>query len=468
MRNDKLLPMIVTLVSLLLTMMLPAEARNNGSAKIPYPGGKHYMYRLTLTDKRPSIHMMSNPLSFLSAKALERRRRQGISVDTLDVPVAQQYVDEVEKLPGMKVVSRSRWSNTIVVRTKDAAATGRLSQLPFVSDVRMVWVSPDSIVANPPRPKYHTEIEQRDTSIHASHGVAQPQLEMVGGVKLHERGFRGQGMTIAVMDAGFLNADLIPAFRDINLVGYADFVVPQSRSIFAEMEHGANVLSILAINKPGVYVGAAPDAAYWLLRCEDQQSEQPVEEDYWAAAAEFADSAGVDVISCSLGFNIYDKPFTNYYSYWQQDGRTALISRMASTVASRGMVLVNSAGNNGQDPWKKIGFPADARDMLCVGAVTPERRNASFSSVGPSADGRVKPDVMAQGSPTNILSERGTLTSVMGTSFSCPIVAGLTACLWQEHREMTAMQIIDLVRSLGDNFSHPDNVYGYGVPDFSK
>ena len=207
MRNDKLLPMIVTLVSLLLTTMLPAEARTNGSAKIPYPGGKHYMYRLTLTDKLPSIHMMSNPLSFLSAKALERRRRQGISVDTLDVPVAQQYVDEVEKLPGMKVVSRSRWSNTIVVRTKDAAATGRLSQLPFVSDVRMVWVSPDSIVANPPRPKYHTEIEQRDTSIHASHGVAQPQLEMVGGVKLHERGFRGQGMTIAVMDAGFLNAD---------------------------------------------------------------------------------------------------------------------------------------------------------------------------------------------------------------------------------------------------------------------
>ena len=426
------------------------------------------MYRLTLTDKLPSLHMMNNPLSFLSAKALERRRRQGISVDTLDVPVAQQYVDEVEKLPGMKVVSRSRWSNTIVVRTKDAAATGRLSQLPFVSDVRMVWVSPDSIVANPPRPKYHTEIEQRDTSIHASHGVAQQQLEMVGGVKLHERGFRGQGMTIAVMDAGFLNADLIPAFRDINLVGYADFVVPQSRSIFAEMEHGANVLSILAINKPGVYVGAAPDAAYWLLRCEDQQSEQPVEEDYWAAAAEFADSAGVDVISCSLGFNIYDKPFTNYYSYWQQDGRTALISRMASTVASRGMVLVNSAGNDGQDPWKKIGFPADARDMLCVGAVTPERRNASFSSVGPSADGRVKPDVMAQGSPTKILSERGTLTSVMGTSFSCPIVAGLTACLWQEHREMTALQIIDLVRSLGDNFSHPDNVYGYGVPDFSK
>ena len=229
MRNDKLQPMIMTLVWLLLTTMLTAEARTNGSAKIPYPGGKQYMYRLTLTDKRPSIHMMGNPLSFLSAKALERRRRQGISVDTLDVPVAQQYVDEVEKLAGMKVVSRSRWSNTIVVRTKDGDATGRLSHLPFVSDVRMVWVSPDSIAPTPPRPRYHTEIEQRDTSIHASHGVAQQQLEMVGGVKLHERGFRGQGMTIAVLDAGFLNADLIPAFRDINLVGYADFVVPQSR-----------------------------------------------------------------------------------------------------------------------------------------------------------------------------------------------------------------------------------------------
>lgn len=458
---------LATLVMILSLWLHPFASLADGALRVAYPGGKHYMYRLTLTDKSPSLHLLFTPENILSPKALERRRRQGISVDTLDLPVAQSYVDEVERIKGMKVVSRSRWNNTMVVRTREQDAEQRLKNLPFVSDARLVWVSPDSIQPSRQRPKYHREIELRDTTVHSSHGVAAPQLEMLGGIKLHERGFRGQGMTIAVLDAGFLNADLIPALRDIRLVGFADFVVPQSRSVFSEMEHGTQVLSVMAVNQPGVYVGAAPDADYWLLRCEDQQSEQPVEEDYWAAAAEYADSVGADVISCSLGFTDYDKPFSGY-SYWQQDGEAAFISHTASVVASRGMVLVNSAGNEGMGQWKKISFPADARDIITVGAVTPERGNAGFSSVGPTADGRVKPDVMAQGSPTTVISERGTITSEMGTSFACPLVAGLTACLWQEHRGMTALDIVRLVRSLGDNAVHPDNVYGYGVPDFSK
>lgn len=433
----------------------------------PYPGGRQYMYRLWLRDKRPSMPLLKTPTAFLSPRALERRRRQGISVDSLDLPVAQEYVGQVERMKGMKVVSRSRWNNTVVVRTAQKDAETALRQLPCVAKVQLVWISPDSIEARRPRPKFHKELTVIDTALDASHGAAESQLEMLGGVELHSRGFRGQGMTIAVLDAGFLNADLIPALRDINLVGFADMVVPASRSIFEEMEHGTQVLSTLAVNRPGVYVGAAPDADYWLIRCEDQQSEQPVEEDYWAAAAEYADSVGADVISCSLGFAVYDKPFPAY-AYWQQDGRSAFISRSASLVASRGMVLVNSAGNEGMGQWKKISFPADAIDILTVGAVTPERRNAGFSSLGPTADGRVKPDVMAQGSPTAVVSERGTVTSEMGTSFACPLVAGLTACLWQEHRQLTALEIVALVRSLGDNASHPDNVYGYGVPDFAE
>ena len=422
-------------------------------------------YRISLRDKAATIYSLEHPEQFLSQKAIDRRRKQNLAVDSTDLPVCRKYIDEIRR-QGVNVVVTGKWENFVTVSCNDSALIGRIAALPFVRATEKVWTAPkmdgeivagmrDSVIN---APKIYTD---------SIYGPAITQIQLSNGDKLHDAGFKGQGMTIAVIDAGFHNLDKITAMQNIRVLGTKDFVDPQA-DLFAGSSHGLSVLSCIGMNRPGIMTGTAPEASFWLLRSEDEVSEHLVEQDYWAAAVEFADSVGVDVISCSLGFNIYDKPFTNYYSYWQQDGKTALISRMASTVASRGMVLVNSAGNDGQDPWKKIGFPADARDMLCVGAVTPERRNASFSSVGPSADGRVKPDVMAQGSPTKILSERGTLTSVMGTSFSCPIVAGLTACLWQEHREMTALQIIDLVRSLGDNFSHPDNVYGYGVPDFSK
>lgn len=462
-----LLALQLVLLALLLGN-IPANAmRPEVAPRHKWPDGKQYMYRVELRDKRPSAALLSQPQLFLSAKSLERRRRQGISVDSLDLPVGQAYVEEIERRAHVSVVSRSRWNNSVVALTRDTTALDRLRQLPFVTAARLVWISPDSIPEHGPRPKWHSELELRDTTIHSPYGGAAHQLEMLGGTTLHARGFRGQGMTIAVLDAGFMNADLIPALRDIRLVGFADFVVPHSRSIFTEMEHGTQVLSTMAVNKPGIYVGAAPEAEYWLLRCEDQLSEQPVEEDYWAAAAEYADSVGCDILSSSLGFTQYDAPFGRY-AYWQQDGRSSLISRTASLVASRGMVLVNSAGNEGMSAWKKITFPADADDMLSVGAVTPERRNAGFSSLGPTADGRVKPDVMAQGSPTMVVTERGTLTAAQGTSFACPLVAGLTACLWQEHLQLTARQIVQLVRSLSDNAQHPDNVFGYGIPDFGR
>lgn len=465
--SRRLLPVVLLVAAAVLCSIAAMASRPGGAPLRKWPDGKQYMYRVTLRDKQPSAALLPNPQLFLSAKALERRRRQGISVDSLDLPVAQTYVDELQRRARVRIVSRSRWNNSVVALANDTTVRERLLGMPFVSDVRLVWISPDSIPEHPRRPKWHADLELRDTAVHSPYGAAAHQLEMLGGTRLHAKGFRGQGMTIAVLDAGFMNADLIPALRDINLVGFADFVVPSSKSIFTEMEHGTQVLSTMAVNRPGVYVGAAPDADYWLLRCEDQLSEQPVEEDYWAAAAEYADSVGCDILSSSLGFAEYDAPFGRY-AYWQQDGRQTLISRVASTVASRGMVLVNSAGNDGMSAWKKISFPADADEMLSVGAVTPERRNAGFSSVGPTADGRVKPDVMAQGSPTMVITERGTLTAAQGTSFACPLIAGLTACLWQEHLQLTARQIVQLVRQISDNAQHPDNVYGYGIPDFSR
>lgn len=453
------------ILSLLLTMFFLDTAVAGGGTK-KCSGKKTYMYRVQLRDKNGTPYTLDYPLAFLSQKAIDRRTKQGISVDSTDLPVNPEYEKRVAACGG-EVVSKSRWNNTVVVRVNDTTAVDRICGLPFVCSAKRVWTSPDSVAERKPRPKYHDELVLHDTTDVKLHGAAEEQLQMLGGVRLHEEGYRGEGMTIAVLDAGFLNADIIPAMRRINLIGFANFVAASDDNIFTTSAHGTQVLSTLATNVPRVYVGAAPDAGYWLLRCEDQQSEQPVEEDYWAAAAEFADSVGVDVINSSLGFHDYDNP-ADSYAYRQQDGLTALISRTASMLTGKGIVLVNSCGNDGMSAWKKINFPADARDILSVGAVTSMRRNAAFCSVGPTADGRVKPDVMAQGSPTMVVTERGTISSDIGTSFASPLIAGMVACLWQKYPQKTASEMVDEVKRLGDNYVHPDNVYGYGIPDFSK
>ena len=233
------------------------------------------------------------------------------------------------------------------------------------------------------------------------------------------------------------------------------------------MEHGTMVLSTMAANAPNLYVGVAPEAQYVLVRCEDERTESLAEEDYWASAAEYADSLGVDVINSSLGYHDFDDVKTNHL-YWEQDGETALISHTASMCADKGIICVNSAGNDGMGVWKKINFPADAKNILTVGSINEQGKNAAFSAVGPTADGRIKPDVMAYGSPTSVITGRGSIINDNGTSFSSPLIAGMTACLWQALPHKTAKQIIKLVKMAGNNQQHPDNIYGFGVPDFWK
>ena len=235
---------------------------------------------------------------------------------------------------------------------------------------------------------------------------------------------------------------------------------------YEEHDHGTRVLSTMSINQPGIFVGTAPEADYWLLRAEDTSTETLAEEDYWAAAAEFADSVGADIISSSLGYQDFDDNKMDH-GYSELDGAHALISRTASRLASKGIVHVNSAGNEGMGTWKKINFPADAHNILAVGAVNEKRKNAVFSSVGPSDDGRVKPDIMALGSGTAVINGRGNISNDMGTSFAAPIISGMVACLWQSARNKTAMEVMDAIRRSADNYSTPNNVFGYGVPDFS-
>ena len=291
---------------------------------------------------------------------------------------------------------------------------------------------------------------------------------MLGGDRLHDLNLRGKDITIAILDGGFQNADRLQCFANTRIVGERDFVSPATEErLYGGIDHGTKVFSVLAAEAPEVMIGTAPDANYWLLRCEDCYTEMPIEEDYWTMAAEFADSVGVDIINSSLGYNEYDNRMGSYHIK-DLDGQTAMISHSASLLAQKGIILCNSAGNSGMGSWKKITVPADAFDIITVGAINQEGMNAPFSSIGPTQDGRVKPDVVALGSGTTLISGRGTLIHDMGTSFSTPIVCGLVACLWQSLREKTALEIIKLVRESSSQYETPDNIFGYGLPDFWK
>lgn len=444
--------------------------------KMKYPGGKYYIWRYTLKDKQGSPYSLDHPGRWLSHKAVERRRKQGLRVDSTDLPVSLRYLRTMERTieeagKGSRhgstegtIIGTSRWNNTVLVRANDTTVFSRLSRLEFVRKAERVWTSPDSIDRFI-RTKAHEAFNKWDSVKGNYYGNGQEQIEMLGGQRLHKVGMRGKGITIAVLDGGFQNADAIPAILHMNIVGAKDFVYPNSSHFYQETDHGTKVLSAMAANEPEVLVGTAPEARYWLLRCEDQQTEQPVEEDYWAMAAEFADSIGADIISSSLGYNDYDG-YPGYYHQRDLDGQKALISHTASMLARKGIVLVNSAGNSGMGPWKKIVFPSDAQDILTVGALNMEKKNAPFSGVGPTQDGRVKPDVMALGSPASLIGGRGNIVRDMGTSFSTPIVAGLVACLWEGLPQRTALEIISLVRQTSSSSLQPDNIYGYGLPNF--
>ena len=459
---------IIAIYCLVLVAALAMAATHGTSPRVKYPGKKSYTFRITLADKKGCGYTVEKPRQFLSAKAIERRKRQNLGIDSTDLPVSRNYIRTIlQKTDEIAFVGTSKWNNTVLVNCLDTGFVNEVRRLPFVVDCQRVWTSPDSIAPKLKRKRIADKFNEWDTLKNVPLGSAHIQLSLMNGDKLHERGFRGKGMTIAILDGGFANVDRLNAFKNIKVEGAADFVFPQSRDIYNETDHGTKVLSALGVNAPTVYVGSAPEASFWLLRCEDQQTEQPVEEDYWAMAAEFADSVGVDMISSSLGYNEYDNHYGDH-KYWEMDGRTTLISRTASTLAKKGIVLVNSAGNYGMGPWKKITFPADAEDIITVGALTSTLTNAPFSGIGPTQDGRIKPDLMAIGSPATLISARGTVMEDMGTSFSTPLVCGLMACLWQAMPGKTALELIDIVRRCGNNYAHPDNIYGYGVPDFVK
>ena len=432
-----------------------------------------HKYLVKFIDKNNSPYSISNPTQFLSFKALVRRAKQSISIKNNDLPVTPAYIDSVVNT-GVTLLCRSKWFNSVSVYTVDSNALNKIKSFPFVLSVDSITtlIPPQKIRSlvsdNASTFLYSPENNEKVTTSY-NYGYAANQITIISGDYLHNLGYCGQGMTIAIIDAGFWYVDTLPAFDSLwlnnQILATKDFVSPGG-NVFRQHWHGMEVLSTMGANIPGQMIGTAPKANFILLRSEDANSENIIEEYNWASAAEYADSAGADIINSSLGYNTFDGAWMNH-TYADMNGHTCPASIAASIAASKGIVLCISAGNSAQEPWHYIGTPADADSILTVGAVDASRNYATFSSTGPSSDGRIKPTVATQGEGTYVMSTSGSPEPGNGTSFSSPVLAGATACFVQAFPNANHMQIIEAIKESASQYSHPDSLLGWGIPNFA-
>lgn len=425
-------------------------------------------YWVAFTDKNNTPYSLSIPQDYLSERAIHRRELQGIEIDSLDLPVNQNYIDQVLR-SGVSLVHRSKWLNGITVKVEIDGFENQIQSLPFVREVQLT--KPGKLTKSAINKFYEPQTPDNFLSVdNALYGTSVSQLVISNGQYLHNQNYRGQGMQIAVIDGGFYKADTYVAFDSLwlnnQVLGTKDFV-NAADAFFYTNYHGMSVLSCMAGNIPGKLIGTAPKASYWLIRSEDTESEYLIEEDNWVAAAEFADSVGVDIINSSLGYFLFDNPSMNH-TYAEMDGNTTRVTRGANIAASRGMLVFTSAGNEGDNPWKYIIAPSDGNQVIGVGAVNKDSIPASFTSYGPASNGNIKPNVATIGWNTVLENSLGWVGYGNGTSFSSPVMAGLGACLWQANPQATAAQIKSAIEQSANLYANPDSLLGYGIPDFKK
>ncbi|RLD55494.1 MAG: hypothetical protein DRJ05_12870 [Bacteroidetes bacterium] len=437
-------------------------------------------YWVKFTDKNDSPYSINNPGEFLSQRALDRRTAQGIAIYENDLPVNPAYVQGVSD-EGAVILNTSKWFNSVTVYTTSSSVINAINALPYVLSVEKAGILNPSGTEGSVKPFFENEtfnaiaegdlLKSGTSGNSYNYGQAFNQIDMLNGIPLHDMGYDGAGMLIAVLDAGFLNVNSLTVFDSLwandQILATRDFVDPLNPDIFNSHTHGCMVLSTMGGNLPGQLVGTAPKASYMLLRTEDGGSEYLVEELNWVSGAEFADSLGADVINSSLGYTTFDDPGQDH-SYNDMDGNTTPITIGADIAASKGILVCNSAGNSGGGSWQYIGAPADGDSVFSIGAVDGNGNYASFSSTGPTADGRLKPNVVAQGQSSTVIDPYGgNVSSASGTSFSSPITAGMMACLWQANPEKNNVEIMEAVQESGSIAGNPTSQLGYGIPDYS-
>ena len=419
-------------------------------------------------NKPSAATFLANPLTMLTQRSLDRRSAQNILLDITDVPVEQAYITQITAATGITVMAKSKWLNALHIRGAQTDIQALIG-LPFVNSVKFAnhSLNPGGRIAQNSN-KIQSVNKQYEIEVAYNYGGSQNQIEMLKGHLLHQQNFTGQGKIIAVLDSGFTGVNTAAPFQNLItnnqiLDGYN--FPDRNTNYFSRHNHGTNVLSTMGGFADGQLVGTAPSAQYYLFITEDVNSENPVEESYWVEAAELADYYGVDVINSSLGYFGYDNP--NYsHQYDDMVGNKTFASRGANMASNKGIVVVISAGNSGATAEPHIATPADAFGALTIGAVNSSEAYASFSSIGPSFDGRVKPDVCAKGAGTTVSSTTGTIYTSNGTSFSSPVMAGMAATFWSAVPNLTAQQVVNFIRQSADNYSTPTNQKGYGIPDF--
>lgn len=454
----------------------------------PAQKAKEWKYLIYFKDKANTPYSVDRPEEFLSQKAIERRLKNKVEITEEDLPVNPQYVQKINAVEGVRYLHVSKWFNYLAIALQDAEVLNQIREFDFVDSIRYVGKGTyneaksmnsgenamDSLAREKALDKVFKSlqrnkefVEHNKTSNH--YGKANKQIEMLGGVRVHNSGYMGQGVIISVLDAGFSKVNVLPVFDSLinsnRLLGTLD-LVDLDGSVWEDDEHGTQVLSCMAANLPGVMIGTAPYASYFLIRTEDAGREFPIEESNWVAGAEFSDSLGADIINSSLGYTTFDDA-TMSYKYQHMDGKTALITRAADKAFLKGIIVMNSAGNEGSDSWKYIGAPADGYHVVSSGGVNANMEKSSFSSFGPTADGRIKPTISAIASQTVVAGSQGAVSPGNGTSFSNPVLSGMMACVVQAAPHKTAKEIIDAVILTGSHFTNPDPAFGYGVPDFN-
>ncbi len=427
---------------------------------------KYYKFAVSFQDKANSSFSISKPEKYLSQRAIERRERMNIAVTEQDLPVNSFYTQQlIDADSSTTLFYTSKWYNAAIVGTTDSLLVQKWRAFSFVKNIRCIYVGKPPVHSPLPKP---SELPFSATFDSTKYGVTDNQTRMISAEYLHIKGFFGQNMVVAIFDAGFTNVFQIGAFQhlyqDNRLLGTWDFV-NAAENVYFGSSHGTQVLSCMAGIIDKTYVGTAPAAAYYLFRTEDAITETISEEYNWVAAAEKADSAGVDVINSSLGYTVFDNPADNH-TYLQLDGKTTIITKGANWAASKGILVVNSVGNSGNQPWKYMGAPADGDSVLAIGAVDSARVYAPFSSQGPRVDGAIKPNVAAKGALANVIGIGGVPTFSNGTSFSSPILAGAATSLWSKNPTKTNMEIFHAIEKSAHLYENPNNYLGYGIPNF--
>lgn len=434
---------------------------------LPYVKATGYYFFVQLKDKQNTPFSLSNPNEFLSQRSIDRRTFYGIPIDSTDLPVNQTYIDQIKAL-NVYIHCTTKWLNGVTVLMKDTSVVSQIRLLPFVKMAQFTGITNENPLTLAPQKVPFANQSNYD------YGVAATQIKQLNGNSLHENGYNGENIYIAVLDAGFTNVDTNPAFERMRsegrLLGTKDFVNPQS-NIFTQNTHGAMVLSTMAAEIDGTFVGTAPKASYLLLRTEADAGEYLCEPDFWVSGIEYADSIGVDLATTSLGYTTFDDSRMNY-TYQDLNGQTARASIAATMAYQKGILLLNAAGNEGNKTWKYISVPADAEGVITVGSVSSDSLHSAFSSIGPTPDSRVKPELCAMGTSSAVITTSGTTAYSNGTSFATPILAGLTACYLQAAKSISpSIPLNELRENLyksANLYASPTPQLGYGLPDFQK